>query len=114
MKQTIVFNTQPVTDAEFALGTDQVDRLLPAEVPGEYSFAGNPWNQLSTQVLTGGIGTEHAFVQRDGVDTRSALRHIGALMQSACDDARKVTGAAFLFASWFQYVRVGGTTAAAV
>jgi hypothetical protein len=114
MNQKIAFTTQPVTDAEFALGSDQVDRLLPADVPGEYAFDGNPWNRLSTQVLAEGIGTEHAFLQQDGIDTRAALRHIGALLQSTCDDARKVAGAAYLFATWFKYVRVGGTTAAAI
>ncbi len=108
------FPTATVTDAEFALGSDRFERLLPPTVPGEFTFEDNPWVRLSSQVLNEGIGTEHAFVQREGVDIRAALRHIGALMQSACDDARKVAGAACLFSTWFQYVRIGGTTAATV
>lgn len=104
-----------VTDAEFALGSADLERLLPSleDMPAELLEPGNPWRQLSERVLDSGISTDHQFIHSDGIDTREALRHIGAVMQSAGDDQRKIGGVAYLMSRWFQYARVCDVTAAA-
>jgi len=111
-------NTIPVksvSDSEFAFGAVNFQQLLPPvdAVPEEFSDSSNPWTRLSTHVLAEGISTDHHFVHHEGVDSHQALRHIGAVLQSACDDGRKIPAVAYLLSRWFSYARVNNVMAAA-
>lgn len=109
-KQTAMNTFHPtiVSDSEFAMGVDDVDRLAPPadQIPEEFSANTSRWSEIASRILEEGISTNHHFVPVAGVDSLNALRHIGALMQSSCDDDRKIAAVAYLLSLWFSYARI--------
>lgn len=103
-----------VSDVEFATGVADVDRLTPPDdqIPEAFSLHDSRWAELAMRILDDGISTDHHFVPVAGVDVLSALRHIGAILQSSCDDERKIVIVGYLLSIWFSYARIENLTVA--
>jgi len=104
-----------VSDVEFATGVADVDRLTPPDdqIPEAFSLQDSRWTELAMRILDDGISTDHHFVPAAGVDVLSALRHVGAILQSSsCDDERKIVIVGYLLSIWFTYARIENLTVA--
>lgn len=110
----ITFLPIPVSDIEFAMGVDDVDRLTPPaeQIPEGFTLQDSRWADVAMRILDEGISTNHHFVPVTGVDVVGALRHIGAILQSSCDDERKIVIVGYLLSIWFTYARIENLTAA--
>lgn len=107
-----MFDIQSVTAQEFAFGLAEPSRLMPRTVPAVLKQPTNEWHQLAREMLESGLGEDYALRPRStAIDPVLALRHIGALFQSACDDETLVNAAATLLYGWFKGMRVGSHTA---
>lgn len=96
-----------VTDFEFAYGARNPRALLPPapRMIGRQAEM-TPWLLVSRSCLDNGFDALTTMRIRAGVDSRGALRHLGALMNARLPDADKLAGMAVLMHAWFDEVAV--------
>jgi hypothetical protein len=94
-----------VSDFDFAYGARNPRHLLPppSSVMGRLTEL-KPWLEVSRACLAHGFDGLTTMRLRPGVDTRCALRHLGALINARLPDADKLAGVAVLMHAWFDEV----------
>ena len=93
-----------VTDVDRAFG--RIEGLLPEldEIPEEFKSYHNPWCKMVEGLFYSGKGPE--VVEREGVDSNLAVRHIQAVLKSwDCKHERKIYGVGYLMSRWFRIPR---------
>ena len=93
-----------ILDTTFGADEPLLSRLLPAwgEIPDAFQNDMDPWCAVVHEWFFKGASAD-LFVPREGVEKRTALAHLAAIMRSfAPPHERKIAGVAYLCSLWFQ------------
>jgi hypothetical protein len=93
---------QAIDDVTVAFPARVVGTLLPrvADIPREFYSRANPWATLASRWFFSGLSGR--FAVKPGIDERTALRHLSAVLRSfEPQHEHKEAGVAFLMSQWF-------------
>lgn len=99
---------QEVRDVDLAFGGD-IKVLLPPyeEIPDEFKHGNTEWNRVVAQWFFDGLSGDTEFYAKEGIDSKKALRHIGAILRSfQPKHEHKEAGCAYLLSLWFEKINV--------
>lgn len=91
-----------VPDVLLAFPADVKEYLPPWEdLPEDYQRCTDPWCELTEKWFFHGL--KGKFVPKDGIDLKTAVRHLSACMGSyQPSHEHKIGGVAFLMNEWFE------------
>jgi len=100
---------EEVTDLDMAFGARAMDLLPPyREIPEDFRLnrgSARPWIEFQQTWFFRGLPADTRFVPTEGVDARSAIRHLKAIQGSwEPKHEHKEAGVAYLASLWFAEV----------
>lgn len=98
---------QQITDLDSVFG--KIEGLLPDKevIPNEFWNGNTKWNKIICQWFYDGLPQKTKFIPKEGIDYRTALRHIGSILRSfEPKHEHKEAGCAYLLSLWFDDIVV--------